>query len=94
MNPDVINGSLEFIGGCMCWANVWTTLKDKFVGGVRWWTTGFFAFWGYWNLYYYPSLDQWWSLAGSVWLVLGNTVWVLLLIYYGTRQHDNPSGGR
>ena len=56
---------------------------------MSWLHAGFFAAWGYWNLYYYyPSLDQWWSFWGGVGVVTMNTIWLGQLIYYS--QH--PSG--
>ena len=52
------------------------------VRGVSWMATTFFTSWGYWNLYYYPHLDQWWSFAGGVLIVVANTLWIGMMIYY------------
>ena len=82
MSPDLINGFFEFVGSAMLWRNAWQLHKDKMVKGVHWNATAFFAAWGYWNLYYYPHLDQWWSFAGGVSIVIANTVWLAQMVYY------------
>jgi hypothetical protein len=80
--PDFINGSLEFIGGLFWWSNVKRLLKDKTIQGVNWSTQAFFTGWGVWNLYYYPTLHQWASFTGGIFLVLGNGTWVTIAVYY------------
>jgi hypothetical protein len=40
---------------------------------------------GFWNLFYYPHLDQWLSFAGGVLIVLANTVWIAMAVHYGSR---------
>lgn len=82
MHNDLINGMFEFIGGIMIWSNVFVLLKDKKVMGVNVWATVVFNLWGFWNLYYYPSLNQWASFIGGLVIVLGNTSWVLLAYKY------------
>lgn len=83
MTPDLINGLFELLGSLVLWRNVRQLYVDKMIRGVHWTATGFFAAWGYWNLYYYPSLDQWWSFAGGCSIVLANTVWLGQMLYYG-----------
>lgn len=80
--PDFINGAFEFIGGGMVFLHCWQVFKDKEVKGVNLWATIFFTSWGFWNLYYYPSLSQWWSFSGGLAIVSANTLWVLMMIYY------------
>lgn len=87
--PDLINGAFELAGGALCWLNVQKILKDKCVIGVYWPIQAFFTAWGVWNLFYYPLLGQWASFVGGVFLVIGNTVWVVLAAYYAK---DLPSG--
>jgi hypothetical protein len=86
---DVINGLFEVVGGVLCWLNVKKLLRDKQVKGVYWPVTAFFAAWGLWNMYYYPSLGQWMSFAGGVVLVSGNLVWVVLALRY--RELRSPT---
>lgn len=82
MSPDVINGSFELLGGLVIFQNVRRLLKDKQIRGVDWKVTAFFTAWGFWNLYYYPHLEQWFSFAGGVLIVLANVVWLALAIHY------------
>lgn len=86
MSPDLINGLFEFAGSAMLWRNVLQLHRDKEVKGVHWNATAFFAAWGYWNLFYYPHLDQWWSFAGGLSIVFANTVWLGQMIYYLRRK--------
>lgn len=82
MNPDVLNAIFEFGGGCLIWLSVRQLWLDKELKGVHWSPIIFFWAWGMWNLFYYPSLDQWWSFAGGLWIVLANGVWMCQIIYY------------
>lgn len=55
---------------------------DKQVRGVSMWAVGFFAAWGAWNLFYYPHLQQWWSFAAGVGVMVANLAWIIMAIYY------------
>ena len=79
---DVINGTFEALGGCLLWMNVARIIKDKCCKGVSVVPTAFFMLWGYWNLYYYPHLSQWWSFVGGLNVVAANTTWVVLMLVY------------
>jgi hypothetical protein len=79
---DLINGLFELGGGLLIWLNVKRILKDKMVRGTNWNISGFFWAWGIWNIWYYPSLNQWLSFAGGLLIVLANTVWLALAIKY------------
>jgi hypothetical protein len=78
--PDLVNGAFELTGGVVCWLNVRRLLRDRTVQGVDWRVSAFFSAWGFWNLFYYPSLNQWASFAGGVALVIANTTWVVLAL--------------
>lgn len=86
MTPDFINGSFEIVAGLLIWMNVRRLHKDKKVRGVSIVPMYFFMLWGYWNLYYYPSLNQWWSFVGGVAVVIANTVWVAQMIYWNYKE--------
>ena len=83
--PDLINGSFEAFGGVLLCMNIVRILKDKKVSGVSLVPVSFFTLWGCWNLFYYPHLNQWASFMGGILVVLANTTWVLLAIYYKRR---------
>ncbi len=87
--PDLTNGLFEAVGALAIFGNVWRLSKDKAVSGVSVVTMVFFTLWGYWNLYYYPHLDQWASFAGGIGIVIGNTIWVAMLAYY-SRHPKRP----
>jgi len=93
---DLINGIFEIAGGVFLMANCFKLHKDKQVKGVSISVTGFFSAWGFWNLYYYPSLDQWVSFIGGILLVAANTIWVSMAIYYSimkNRERGNEKDG-
>lgn len=79
MSPDLINGCVELVGSVFTWRNAYQLYRDRKVSGVYWPATAFFTLWGFWNLYYYPVLGQWFSLAGGTMLSLGNAAWLLCL---------------
>jgi len=85
MSPDIVNSIFEVFGGIFIATSIHRLFKDKEVKGVSWYHACFFAVWGYWNLYFYPSLDQWWSFWGGVGVVTANTIWLGQLIYYTRR---------
>lgn len=87
MSPDLINGAIEFGGGLVILLlNIRRAYREKKVAGVHPWATSFFAFWGLWNCWYYPAIDQWWSFAGGVFLVTMNFIWFGQLLYYSTME--------
>lgn len=86
MNADLINGGFELISGAMVFLHCWRLYKDKMVKGVSTLAVFFFTLWGFWNLYYYPTLNQWWSFYGGILIVAANTLWVSQIIYY-TRKN-------
>jgi hypothetical protein len=84
MHADHINGLFEFCGGLLLWTNVRALYRAKEFKGVAIIPTAFFGAWGVWNLYFYPSLNQWYSFFGGLNIVLANLTWVGQMIYYGS----------
>lgn len=80
--PDLVNGCFEASGGWFIYQSIKKLYRDKSVRGVSWKHVAFFSTWGYWNLFYYPHLDQWLSFAGGVGIVITNTIWLLQIAYY------------
>ncbi len=83
---DLINGVFEFTGGLLLWMNCIKIVRDKMIRGVFIFPTVFFGLWGFWNLIYYPSLDQWMSFTGGAFVVTANTTWVVLALYYNNKN--------
>jgi Na+/proline symporter len=92
MTPDMLNGFFELLGSLMLWSNVRRLYIDKQTMGINGWTVGFFTSWGIWNLFYYPNLNQWYSFAGGVSIVIANTAWLILLLYYKNKKSENEIG--
>jgi hypothetical protein len=94
VSPDTINSTFELVAGCLIWLSVRKLARDKKVLGVHFAPISFFALWGFWNLYYYPAIDQWWSFFAGINVVTANTVWMVQMIYYEWRERvaiTNPS---
>lgn len=84
--PDLINGAFELTGGFVCLLDVKRLLRDRRIEGVDWRVRGFFLSWGVWNLFYYPTFQQWASLAGGITLAAVNGVWVYLAVKLQRKQ--------
>ena len=92
MWQDKINGLFELLGGIFVMMHCLRLYKDKKVRGVSFTATAYFALWGFWNLHYYPRLDQWMSFTGGLLIVAMNTLWILMMVYYRRREeHDKNS---
>ena len=79
---DLINASFEVLAGFMVLNHCRAVKRDKAVAGVSIVSVFFFTIWGFWNLFYYPSLGQTLSFYGSIVIVLANVYWVYLLIKF------------
>lgn len=87
MIQDQINSAFEGLGAVVNVINIRKLLQDKVVKGIHWGTVGFFAFWGYWNIYYYATLGQWWSMSLGACLAVANSVWLALALYFVRKQN-------
>jgi hypothetical protein len=79
---DAINAAFELGMALMLLLNVRRLWLDRCVHGVSLWAVAWPTAWGCWNLYYYPSLGQWASFAGGVFVVAVNIVWIALAIRF------------
>ena len=86
MTPDFFNGLFELGGAAFALLNVRRAHLDREVKGVSWVAVLFFAGWGYWNVYYYPTIEQPFSAACAVVLALVNSAWVIQLYCYDRRK--------
>lgn len=82
MNADITNGLFEFAAACVLISNIVKIKQDKIVKGISIVPVFFFFIWGLWNLYYYPSLNQWWSFYGGVFVTIVNAVWIVMVFHY------------
>lgn len=83
---DVINGSFEGLASIAVVQHCLQLSKDKQVKGVSIPAIVFFTSWGFWNMYYYPSLNQWASGACGVLVCLANCNYIRLLLKYRSKS--------
>jgi len=79
---DAVNCMFESGGALLLCMNIRRLLRDKQVQGVSivpvmWWNL-----WGFWNVYYYHSLEQNASFWAGLGVLTANTIWVFLALYY------------
>lgn len=86
MIADAINGAFELVAGVAVLNHCRALYRDQQVRGASVLSTAFFFLWGLWNLFYYPSLSQWWSFSGGLLIMCANLLWVGMMIYY--RQQE------
>jgi len=82
MWQDKVNSSLLGLSAILLAMNVRQLYQDKTVRGVSLWPVVLYDVWGIWDLYYFPSLNQWFSMCASFIACCINTVWLALAIYY------------
>jgi hypothetical protein len=87
MTPDMVNELFEFVGGLFLCLNCWRIHKDKQLKGVSFWSVFFFTSW---NLFFYPSMEAYYSFYGGILIALANTVWIGLVIYYKVHKPASP----
>lgn len=85
MSADLINGLFEFGGAMLIFNHCRVLLKDRAVAGVSKISTAIFTSWGFWNLYYYPSLKQMWSFTGGCFIVTANLLWLVLMLRFSRK---------
>ena len=85
-HADATNALFELAGAVLTWRNALQLHRDQEIKGVYWPVTGFFAAWGAWNLYYYPSLGQTLSFAAGALLFAGNCAWVVMALRLRARR--------
>ena len=85
---DQINGLFEAGLAVMLFLNLRRLSKDKVVKGFDYRVVVFTTAWGVWNLFYYPSLDQWWSFYGGIAVVTMNATWLAMVWYFKRQASD------
>lgn len=80
--PDILNGIFEAGLSIFLWKGVLALRRDKEVRGFYWPTVVWTTAWGFYNLYFYPHLDQWASFWGGMFVVMANLTWLAHVAYY------------
>lgn len=83
---DLINGIFEFGGAFFLSFSVLQLVKDKKIRGVHLAPFIFYTLWGFWNLFFYPYNKLTLSFIGGISVVVVNTIWVILAIYYKRKE--------
>jgi len=89
MWQDKVNGLFELLGGLFIMLSCIRLYKDKKVRGVSVVAITYFTLWGYWNIHYYPHLNQWVSFIGGLCVVIVNTTWLIMMIYYIRKERND-----
>lgn len=79
---DAINASFEVLGALFVLNHCRVLHNDKKVSGVSILSVMYFTLWGFWNIYYYPSLGQMLSFYAGIAIVITNVLYVSLLLRY------------
>lgn len=82
---DLGNAFFEFGASLAIWLGVYKLYIDKELKGWSVISTMFFASWGLYNLFFYPSLNQWYSALAGCFVVTANIVWISMVFYYRAR---------
>lgn len=88
LSNDFFNGMFEMMGAAFICRDIQLLKRHKTLKGKGVGSNLFFAAWGVWNLYYYPSLDQWFSFFGGACIVLANIVWFSLAVSYMKKEQS------
>ncbi len=89
MNLDLINGIFEFLMSVVIFYSCWQLYKDKEIKGIHVSIVVLPLIWGIFRLFYYPSLDQTYSLFATSLVVSANLLYITLILYYGKFYHGN-----
>jgi hypothetical protein len=77
---------LELVAGFFIAASCVRLYRDKKVRGVSVVHMAFYTVWGFWNLYFYPVIGAWLSFYGGIGVVITNTVWLFMMLYYMRKE--------
>lgn len=82
INADFINGTIEAFAGLFALNHCRVLYAHKESRGVSIVSAIFFTLWGFWNLYYYPHLNQMMSFYGGLFVVVANVIYVAMMVIY------------
>lgn len=85
---DLINSLFELSAAGFLLLNVLQLRKDKEVKGVHILPTFVFSMWGIWNLFYYSSLNQWFSFVAGISVLIVNAWWLSMVFFYRKKKND------
>lgn len=86
MSNDIINAMFQFASALFILNNCRVLYNDKQVKGVSAASVAFFFLWGIWNMIFYPALGQTYSFYAGILVVIANSTWLYLMVYYKRRE--------
>lgn len=86
MTPDMYNALFEMFGGLLKIIDIVALYRHKEVKGISMLPVYFFVSWAAFNCWFYPSIGQYWSFIGGLFLFAANGIWVIMALYY---KHSN-----
>lgn len=93
MRPEHVVAMFELVSSLMIALSMRRLWIDKMVRGVSPWPIGFFALWGYWNVYWYWYIDAMWAWSAGLCVVSINTLWAAQIVYYLHRERRIARSG-
>jgi hypothetical protein len=85
---DLINAGFSIGGSIFLWLNVLSLYKEREVKGVHWGSVAYFSILGFWNLFFYSHLTQWYSVVAGTSGVLANIVWLGMALWIRLSKLD------
>jgi len=82
MTPDQINAAFELLASIFILNHCRVLYRDKCAKGVSILSSVFFSAWGFWNIYFYPALDQHFSMYAGLCVVVSNSFYIAMMTYY------------
>jgi hypothetical protein len=86
ISNDIINALFELTGGVLLFVNVWRLYRDKKIRGISILPVIVFTAWGFWNLYFYPSVGCVYSFLAGIIVVTANAIWLAQVFYYHAKR--------
>ena len=90
-DPDMFNALVGIGGSMFLWMNVVSLYKERVVKGVHWGSVAYFSLVGFWNLFYYSNLSQWWSMFAGISSVVANIVWLGMALTFRIQKWSSIS---
>ena len=66
--------------------NVRQLWRDKELKGISLWMILYFTLWGYWGIYMFWDLKQYWSMLTNIGIAGAYTVWIGLAAFYKVKN--------
>jgi hypothetical protein len=85
---DQINSLFPLLSVLFILNNVRVLFKEKDVRGVSIISVAFFSIWALWNVLYYHLIGQDASFYASMLVVIANSVWLGLMIFYKRKTNE------